>query len=164
MQWAVTVEYDPSLSGTFIDCDASESIPDNQSFFLHLSIQLTQAALPLLDVIVSRGPHLDTSSTFTSDELEELGITLTVESGCGTMQVPSELPEEVLTICEYFEMDPQTDLLAYLENWKGALTILPDLDPPPCWEEISDDYSDGSSSIYESFESDIETEYESIIE
>jgi hypothetical protein len=148
--WRVSVLYCGSydISGTFMvddttDNSASPNLPD--TFYLHLSINLTDDQVPSLGYFISRA--YDGSLPLSNHEMSELGISVKIEPQYWYHQQLQSLPDELVALSKLCNIsDSWTHMLHLLERVNGPIYFFPDPDLPPNWERrISDE---GTSYFY----------------
>jgi hypothetical protein len=150
-QWHVSVLYCGSydISGTFMADDATDNSASPNlldTFFLHLSIELTD------DLVPSLGPYFisrayDGSLPLSSHEMSEHGISVTINPRYWYRQQLQSLPDEFIALSERCNIsDPETYMHHLHEEYHGPIYFFPEPDLPPNWERrISDE---GKSYFY----------------
>jgi hypothetical protein len=149
-EWHVSVLYHGSydISGTFMaddvpDNSASPNLPD--TFYLHLSIELTDDWVPFLGYSISRA--YDGSLPLSNHETSELGISVKIEPQYSYLQQLQSLSDEFIALSERCNIsDLPTYMHHLLEDYHSPIYFFPEPDLPPNWERrISDE---GRSYFY----------------
>jgi hypothetical protein len=143
-EWHVSVLYHDSydISGTFMADDTTDNSANPNlldTFYLHLSIELTDDRVPSLGYFISRA--YDGSLPLSTYEMSELGISVKIEPRYGYYQQLQSLPDEFIALSKRCNI---SDLPAYmhhlLERYHGSIHFFPEPDLPPNWERrISDE-------------------------
>jgi hypothetical protein len=148
--WHVSVLYHGSydISGTFMVDDMTDNAGSPHlldTFYLRLSIELTDDWVPSLGYFISRA--YDDSLPLSNHEMSELGISVKIEPRYWYLQQLQSFPDELIALSERCNIsDSQTYMHHLLERNKGPIYFFPEPDLPPNWERrISDE---GRSYFY----------------
>jgi hypothetical protein len=148
--WHVSVLYRGSydISGTFMVDDATDNagsphLPD--TFYLHLSIELTDDWVPFLRYSISRA--YDGSLPLSNYEMSEHGISIEIEPRYLYYQQLRSVPDEFIALSEHCNIsDLPTYMQHIIDRYNGPIYLFPEPDLPPNWERrISDE---GTSNFY----------------
>jgi hypothetical protein len=125
------------------DNSASPNLPD--TFYLHLSIELTDDWAPFLNYSISR--VCDGSLPLSNHEMSEHGISIKIEPQYRYSQQLQSLPDELIALSERCNISHLPTYMPHLlERVNGPIYFLPEPDLPPNWERrISDE---GTSYFY----------------
>jgi hypothetical protein len=149
-EWHVSVLYCDSydISGTFMADDATDNPASPNlldTFYLHLSIELTDDWVPFLSYSISR--VYDGSLSLSNNEMSEFGISVDIQPTYTYYQQLQSLPDEFAALSEYCNISDLPTYMHHLhERYIGPVHFFPEPDLPPNWERRSSD--EGTSYFY----------------